>query len=210
MKVLNSKMLKKSLLNCLILPFSLMPWLCAGTLFDSKAIALPGQSTEEVGTWIKAHPTLRPSSGERLFVQKTDTAAQRFTFQASVLPPGRVEFSKDRSRIRTERIAMYDAINGMTFVRLQESLRVIYGLEIYQDYDRAQVVYQYPSQETINSARLAKNQIREALKGELRVGANYVYWVEIAQPKTGKAFTGQMTILLKTDLDKLESELKIR
>lgn len=210
MKVLNSKMLKKSLLNFLILPFSLMPWLCVGTLVDSQANALPGQSTEEVGAWIKAHPTLRPSSGERLFVQKTDTAAQRFTFQASVLPPGRVEFSKDRSRIRTERIAMYDAINGMTFVRLQESLRVIYGLEIYQDYDRAQVVYQYPNQETINSARLSKNQIREALKGELRVGASYVYWVEIAQPKTGKAFTGQMTILLKTDLDKLESELKIR
>ncbi len=210
MKVLNSKMLKKSLLNCLILPFSLMPWLCMGTLVDSQANALPGQSTEEVGAWIKAHPTLRPGSGEQLFVQKTDTAAQRFTFQASVLPPGRIEFSKDRGRIRTERIAMYDAINGMTFTRLQESLRVIYGLEIYQDYDRAQVVYQYPSQETINSARLAKNQIREALKGELRVGDRYVYWVEIAQPKSGKAFTGQMTILLKTDRDKLESELQIR
>lgn len=105
---------------------------------------------------------------------------------------------------------MYDAINGMTFDRLQESLRVIYGLEIYQDYDRAEVVYQYPSQKTVNSARLAKTPIREALKGELRVGSRYVYWVEIAQPKTGKAFTGQMTILLKTDLDKLEKELQIR
>ena len=210
MKVLNSKMLKKSLFNCLILPFSLAPWLCVGTLFDSKVNALPGQSTEEVGTWIKAHPTLRPRSGEQLFVQKTDTAAQRFTFQASVLPASRVEFSKDRSRIRSERIAMYDAINGMTFARLQESLRVIYGLEIYQDYDRAQVVYEYPNQKVINSARLAKTPIREALKGELRVGDRYVYWVEIAQPKTGKAFTGQMTILLKTDLDKLENELQIR
>ncbi|MHC5724252.1 MAG: hypothetical protein ACYTXY_08870 [Nostoc sp.] len=203
-------MLKKSLLNCLILPFSLASGLCVGTLFDSQANALPGQSTEEVGAWIKAHPTLRPRSGEQLFVQKTDTAAQRFSFQASVLPPGRIEFSKDRGRIRTERIAMYDAINGMTFARLQESLRVIYGLEIYQDYDRAQVVYQYPNQSVINSARFAETPIREALKGELRVGDRYVYWVEIAQPKTGKAFTGQMTILLKTDLDKLERELQSR
>lgn len=75
---------------------------------------------------------------------------------------------------------MYDAINGMTFARLQESLRVIYGLEIYQDYDRAQVVYQYPNQSVINSARLAQTPILEALKGELRVGNRYVYWVEIA------------------------------
>lgn len=210
MKVLNRKMLKKSLLNCLILPFSLATGLCVGTLFDSQANALPGQSTEEVSAWIKAHPTLRPRSGEQLFVQKTDTAAQRFSFQASVLPPGRIEFSKDRSRIRTERIAMYDAINGMTFARLQESLRVIYGLEIYQDYDRAQVVYQYPNQSVINSARFAKTPIREALKGELRVGDRYVYWVEIAEPKAAKAFTGQMTILLKTDLDKLERELQNR
>lgn len=210
MKVVNRKMLKKSLLNFLILPISLIPWLSMGILGNSQADALPGQSTEEVGTWIKAHPTLQPRSGEKLFVQKTDTAAQRFTFQASVLPPGRVEFSKDRGTIRSERISMYDAINGMSFARLQESLRVIYGLEIYQDYDRAQVVYQYPNQKVVNSARLAKTPIREALKGELRVGDRYVYWVEIAQPKTGKAFTGQMTVLLKTDLDKLENELQVR
>lgn len=210
MKNLNCKMLNKSLLNCLILPISLVPWLSMGILGNSHADALPGQSTEEVGTWIKAHPTLQPRSGEKLFVQKTDTAAQRFTFQASVLPPGRVEFSKDRGTIRSERISMYDAINGMSFARLQESLRVIYGLEIYQDYDRAQVVYEYPNQKVVNSARLAKTPIREALKGELRVGDRYVYWVEIAQPKTGKAFTGQMTVLLKTDLDKLENELQVR
>ncbi|MFN6568681.1 hypothetical protein [Dendronalium sp. ChiSLP03b] len=203
-------MLKKSLVNRLILPFSLVPWLCVGIVFDSKANALPGQSTEEVGTWMKAHPTLRPGNGEQLYVQKSDTAAQRFTFQASVLPPGKVEFTKDRGRIRYERLAMYDAINGMSFQRLQESLRVIYGLDIYQDFNRAQVMYEYPNQSAINSARLAKTPIREALKGELRVGDRYAYWMEIAQPRGGKAFTGQMTVFLKTDLDKLESELRTR
>jgi hypothetical protein len=201
-------MLGKFLL--LILPFSLIPYVCLETLFDLKANALPGQATEEVGTWIKAHPTLRPAPGERFLVQKSDTAAQRFTFQASVLPPGKVGFTKDRSKIRSERIAMYDAINGMTIERLQESLRVIYGLDIYQDFKSAQVIYDYPNQSAINAARFAKTPIREALTGELRVGDRYAYWIEVAQPREGKAFTGQMTILLKSDLDKLESELRNR
>ena len=96
------EMLQKSLLNFFILPFSLIPF-----IFNSQASALPGQTTEEVNTWIQAHPTLTPRRGENLFVQKSDTAAQRFTFQASVLPPGRVQFSQDRSKIRNERIAMY-------------------------------------------------------------------------------------------------------
>lgn len=203
-------MLKKFRLNLLILPISLVSWLCVGILTNSQADALPGQSTEEVGTWIKAHPTLRPRAGEKLFVQKSDTAAQRFTFQASVLPPGKVTFTKDRSVIRSERIAMYDAVNGMTLQRLQESLRVIYGLDIYQDFKRAQVVYEYPNESAINSARMARTPIREALKGELRVGDRYAYWLEVAQPREGKAFTGQMTVLLKTDLDKLETELRNR
>ncbi|MBE9053742.1 hypothetical protein IQ243_25740 [Nostocales cyanobacterium LEGE 11386] len=203
-------MLQKSLFNRLIWPFFLIPWLCVGILFDSKADALPGQSTEEVTTWMKAHPTLRPRAGEKLYVQKSDTAAQRFTFQASVLAPGKVTFTKDRSQIRSERLTMYDAINGMSFQRLQESLRVIYGLDIYQDFNRAQVVYEYPNQSAINSARMSRTPIREALQGELRVGDRYAYWLEIAQPQGGKAFTGQMTILLKGDLDKLESELRTR
>jgi hypothetical protein len=203
-------MLKKSLVQFLILPIAFIPWMCIEKLFDSKANALPGQPTEEVGAWIKAHPTLRPNSGERFMVQKSDTAAQRFSFQASVLAPGRVKFTNERSSIRSERIAMYDAINGMTINRLQETLRIIYGLDIYQDFNHAQLIYEYPNQSAINSARLARTPIREALRGELRVGDRYAYWVEVAQPKNGKAFTGQMTVLLKGDLDKLEAELRNR
>jgi hypothetical protein len=194
------------LIKLVILPFSLISWCFLETLYH-PVYALPGQSTEEVGTWIQANPTLRPASGEQLFIQKSDTAAQRFSFQASVLPPGKVEFTHDRSKIRTERLAMYDAINGMTFERLQESLRIIYGLDIYEDYNHAQVVYKYPNQSAVNSARFAKTPIKEALQGELRVGDRYAYWIEVAQPREGKAFTGQMTVLLKTDLDKLEAEL---
>ncbi|MBW4642461.1 MAG: hypothetical protein KME23_05530 [Goleter apudmare HA4340-LM2] len=203
-------MLKKPLFNLLILPFSLVPCLGVAMLADSQANALPGQSTEEVTTWIQAHPTLRPGRGEQLFVQKSDTAAQRFTFLASVLAPGKVEFTKDRSKIRSERITMYDAVNGVTLERFQESLRVIYGLDVYQDFKRAQMLYEYPNQSAINAARFAKTPIREALQGELRVGDRYAYWVEVAQPKAGKAFTGQIIVFLKSDLDKLETELRNR
>ncbi|WP_066384538.1 MULTISPECIES: hypothetical protein [unclassified Anabaena] len=203
-------MLKTTRLNCLIYACSLASALGLGMLFNTKANALPGQTTEEVATWIQAHPTLRPRRGEKFFIQKSDTAAQRFTFQASVLPPGRVQFTRDRSKIRYERLAMYDAINGMTLQRLQESLRIIYGLDIYQDFRNAQVIYEYPNQSAINAARMAKTPIREALKGELRVGDRYAYWVEIAKPRDSKAFAGQMTVFLKTDLDKLEAELRNR
>ncbi|MEM7727281.1 MAG: hypothetical protein AAF208_13075 [Cyanobacteria bacterium P01_A01_bin.45] len=196
-------MRKLSLFNLLILPLSLF-------VYNPQTSALPGQSTEEVRTWIAGHPTLLPRSGEKLFIRKSDTAAQRFTFLSSVLAPGRVSIPKSRSKIRSERIEMYDAVNGMSFKRLQESLRTIYGLDIYQDFKRAQVVYEYPNFSAINSARFAKTPIREALQGELRLGDRYAYWVEVAQPRQGKAFSGTMTVFLKTDLEKLETELRNR
>ncbi|MCJ8281778.1 MAG: hypothetical protein MJK14_18455, partial [Rivularia sp. ALOHA_DT_140] len=94
--------------------------------------------------------------------------------------------------------------------KLKESLRRIYGLDIYQDFKQAKVVYEYPNRSAINAARFAKRPIREALKGELRVGSRYAYWAEVAEAKNGKSFTGQMTVFLKSDLDKLEEELRNR
>jgi hypothetical protein len=114
------------------------------------------------------------------------------------------------NRVTNISSAVIDGVNGVTVGRLQESLRVIYGLDIYQDYNRAPVVYYYPNQSAINQARLAKTPIREALKGELRVGDRYAYWIEIAKPRDGKALTGQITVFLKSDLDKLEAELRTR
>ena len=201
---------KQSLLKLLILSCSLIPWISLEILLNSPVKALPGESTEDVTSWIQAHPTLQPKQGERLFVRKSDTAAQRFSFEASILPPGRVTFTKDRMTIRTERMTIFDAVNGITVRRLEESLRVIYNLDVYQDYNQAQIVYQYPNQSEINTARLAKTPIREALQGELRVGDRYAYWVEIAQPRQGKAITGNITVLLKADLNKLETELRTR
>ncbi len=193
-----------------LLPLALVPWFCLGTLFTSKANALPGQTTDRVTAWIKAHPTLRPSSGETLLVRKSDTAAVRFIFQASVLSPGLATPAGDPGVIRTEQIDLFNAIDGVTANRLEESLRVIYGLDIYQDYQRAQVVYAYPNEAMVREARGQAAPLQEALQGQLRLGDRYAYWLEIAQPRQGFPITGKITILLKSDLDKLESELRNR
>ena len=179
--------------------------LCSG-----RAIALPGQSTEEVAAWIQAHPTLRPNPGEKLLVRKSDTAAQRFTFQASVLPPGKVTPITNNSVIRSERISLFDMINGVTAARLEESLRVIYGLDIYQDYARANIVYEYPGAATAYTARRRATPLMTALQGELRSGDRFAYWTEIAETRNGRAYSGQVFVFDKANLDKLETELRNR
>ncbi len=123
-----------------------------------RADALPGQTTDEVASWMQAHPTLRPGRGERLTVRKGDRAAQRFVFEASVLSPGRIA-SETSGLIRSERLEFYDAIEGVSAERLVESLRIIYGVDIYQDYQRARVLYTYPTVAQIARARNEKRPL---------------------------------------------------
>ncbi|HEY9637916.1 MAG TPA: hypothetical protein V6D14_31275 [Coleofasciculaceae cyanobacterium] len=187
--------------------------LSLGVLFvlgGNRASALPGDSTDTVIAWINANPTLRPGIGDGLRVQKNESAAQRFTFQATVLPVGRVTFLKDRGTIRSERISFYDMINGVTPERLKESLRVIYNPSIYQDYDRARIVYSYPAPETVDVGRRQNRPLIAAQQGELRLGERFAYWMEVTKTEQGKAFNGQLTIFLKEDVDKLETELRDR
>ena len=175
-----------------------------------RANALPGQSTDTVTSWINANPTLRPGIGDGLLVRKVNTPAQRFSFQASILPPGRITVPTDRATIRSERLSFYDAVNGITPERLKESLRVIYGLEIYQDYERARIVYVYPSPETVDLSRRQNLPLLAAQQGELLLGERYAYWMEVTKTEKGKALNGQLTIFLKEDLDKIQTELRSR
>ncbi|HBR75592.1 MAG TPA: hypothetical protein DEA78_18265, partial [Cyanobacteria bacterium UBA11159] len=55
----------------------------AFALLGNRANALPGETVEIVTSWIAAHPTLRPGIGDGLLVTKSNTAGQRFTFQAT-------------------------------------------------------------------------------------------------------------------------------
>ena len=180
------------------------------TLGTGKAIALPGQTTEEVMSWMNANSTLRPSTGDGLVVRKTNTPAQRFVFEASVFPVGKISFIKDRNIIRKERFYFYDQINGITSNRLQETLRILYGLTIYQDFQTAKVIYSYPSPVTIDLARRKNKPLLALRQGELRLGERFAYWMEITNTDKGKAYNGEMTILLKEDLEKLEIELSDR
>ena len=176
----------------------------------NPARALPGQTTKEVAAWMQANPTLRPSRGEKFLVTKSSTAAQRFTFEASLLSPGRIRQSPNAGIIRSERLMLFDMQNGVTQERLKESLRAIYGLEVSQDFDRAQVVYAYPSEVTIQQAIAQNNPLLASLQGELRRGSRYAYWLEIAQTPEGLAYAGRITLLLRNDVDLLESEIRNR
>ena len=176
----------------------------------NRVNALPGQSPDTVVSWINANPTLRPGIGEGLLVRKFNTPAQRFTFKATVLPPGQVSTPIDRATIRSERISFYDMINGVTPDRLKESLRIIYGLGIYQDYTRAKLVYVYPTAATIDLARRENRPLLAAQQGELSLGERYAYWMEVTKTNKGKAYNGELTVFLKEDLPKLELQLRNR
>jgi hypothetical protein len=182
----------------------------APLLVALPAHALPGQSTDAVASWMQTHPTLRPGRGEKLMVRKQDTAAQGFSFQASLLPPGKLQASPSGGRVRSESLSLFDVRNGVTQNRLHESLRAIYGVEIAQDFDRAQVIYAYPSEAKIQQAVQQEQPQLAALQGELRQGRRYAYWLEIAQTPAGLAYSGRLTVFLLEDLAKLEAELKHR
>lgn len=178
------------------------------TCLGSSAQALPGQSTDEATAWINANPTLRPSLGEGLVVKKSETPAHRFQFQASVLPPGRIGLPRNRTMIRSEQFSFYDMVNGVTAQRLSESLRNIYGVSVYQDFQQAAVIYQYPTQEMIRRSRQQNLPLLAARKGQLLLGDNYAYWMEVVETDQGVAFSGHMTVFLQEDLDKFEQELR--
>lgn len=174
-----------------------------------SAIALPGQKPDQVIDWIRTNPALRPESGERLLVRKSDTPSRRFQFQASVVLPGIAAIkASDANLIRSEQIRFFDIINGVTRSRLEESLRSIYGPEIMRDYSTAKRVYAYPTAAMVQRSQ-GKNasQILWALQGELRQGKKYGYWVELLQNGKGSANSGQITVFELESLPKLEQEL---
>ncbi|PZV11746.1 MAG: hypothetical protein DCF20_18955 [Pseudanabaena sp.] len=176
-----------------------------------SAIALPGQRPDQVMDWIKTHPVLRPESGERLLVRKSDTPSRRFQFQASVLIPGLALMRGDTNLIRSEQIKFFDIVNGVTKSRLEETLRSIYGPEIMRDYATAKRVYAYPTAAMVQRSQANNaSPILIALQGELRQGKKYGYWVELLQTGRGSANSGQITIFELDNLPQLEEKLSNR
>jgi hypothetical protein len=178
--------------------------------FSAPAQALPGQTVAEVTSWMKSNPTIRPTKNERLIVHKSDSAAQRFTFESSLYAPGGFDASTRDGRIRSEGLKLFDMQNGVTKARLEESLRAIYGLDITQDFDRAQSIYTYPTAATVRTGESQSKPVLGALQGEIRKGARYAYWVEVAGNPANKANSGRITVFQHRDIDKLEAEIRNR
>jgi hypothetical protein len=182
----------------------------AGLAWVQPVQALPGDTVADVRAWMKSNPTIRPSATERLIVNKRDSAAQRFTFEASQFAPGALDASSRESRIRHESFKLFDMQNGVTQARLVESLRAIYGLEVSQDFDRAQTIYTYPTAATVRTGQSQNRLVLSGLQGELRQGARFAYWVEVGANPEGKAYAGHIMVFQARDLDALEAQIRNR
>jgi hypothetical protein len=120
-------------------------WAIAALTFTAQpGWALPGQTVNLAESWIRNNPTLKPALNERLIINRLVAPGQRFNFQASVFPVGGVVPGPNRRQIRTERFSLVDHANPITVERLDESLRAIYGQEIFNDYRQAEVLLRYP------------------------------------------------------------------
>jgi hypothetical protein len=183
-------------------------------MLGSGAQAIPGQSVDEAQTWMQAHPTLRATPQEYLLVRRSDNAARRFTFQASLFPPGGlsndgtpgilIRNSNSLNLVRMERFSLVDMVNGVTLLRLEESLRVLYGPDIYADYRRSQATYTYPD----SSPNQLLRPDRRAVRGELRLGEQFAYWIEFLPNSDGSVESGTIAVLLKEDLPALQTTLE--
>ena len=174
------------------------------------AQALPGQSTNEVLQWMRTNPGLRPAPGETFVVRRTSSPAQRLTFEVSMLAPGRINSTRVSGKVRTETLTIFDKLYGVTEARLEESLRSIYGATVHRDFQTATVLYSYPTDEAVQKAIKANQPIAAALKGELRRGQNFAYWVEVTRNPDGLNYGGKVMVFLQEDLPKIESEIKAR
>lgn len=180
-------------------------WAIAALTFTAQpGWALPGQTVNLAESWIRNNPTLKPALNERLIINRLVAPGQRFNFQASVFPVGGVVPGPNRRQIRTERFSLVDHANPITVERLDESLRAIYGQEIFNDYRQAEVLLRYPPR----GARPAPTDNPNiVLRGEVREGDRFAYWQEITYDRAGNAYLGRMAVFLKEDLPALQAQL---
>ena len=107
------------------------------------AWSLPGERVSEVANWIYSNPLLPDGRRGSLRVSRSDVPGQRFTFVASKTLPTQRGLGVGETRIRSEWLELLDYNNGVTSERLVEAVRSVYGLDLYQDYRNAELVYEY-------------------------------------------------------------------
>lgn len=173
--------------------------------------ALPGDLPQDVATWIEANPSFRDSTINNLQVTRFNTAAQKFSFVATQASPSQVS-GVDSKIIRSEKIYFFDVTNGVSFARLSEAMRTIYGVNVYQDFANGRPVYDYPDLATLDRAKRENRPILAAQQGKLIEGDRFAYWLEIIESDPERQFAnqGHVMVLLKEDLPALESQLSNR
>lgn len=174
-------------------------------LLAPPSFALPGQSIPVAESWIRNNPTLSPAPNERLSIHRTPSPGQRFSFQASLFPVAGAMPANARRIIRTERFTLVDHANAITVDRLEESLRLIYGPQIFNDYRQGNVLFEYPSMTSPDGFN--PDQANLTLVGAVRSGERFAYWYEMAYGETGTPYLGRMAVFLKEDLPLLRERL---
>ena len=127
-----------------------------------------------------------------------------------MLAPGRIVPMRTSGKVRTETLTIFDMLYGVTEARLEESLRSIYGATVHRDFQTAKVLHTYPTDEAAQKAVKANQPIAAALKGELRKGQTFAYWVEVTRNPDGLNYGGKVVVFLPEDLPKIETEIKAR
>ena len=169
-------------------------------LLAQPGFTIPGQSIPVAESWIRNNPTLSPAPNERLSLNRTPSPGQRFSFQASLFPVAGALPTNAHRVIRTERFTLVDHANDITVDRLEESLRLIYGPQIFNDYRQGTILFEYPTEMVADNPNLN-------LVGAVRSGERFAYWYELAYSESGTAYLGRMAVFLKEDLPQLRDRL---
>ncbi len=187
-------------------------WLGVWLGLTGSAIALPGQTVEEAEAWMQAHPTLRALPAERLSIRRSATPASRYTFHGSVFSPGGGSGesllvrrrSGEQVMVRSEKLTLVDVVRGVDIPYLEDSLRTIYGAEVFADYRRAQSVMVY------SPGRAEDRGTERAMRSHLLAGDLYGYLIEVMPDSDGTLHTGAVTVMLKENIPAIQESVRSR
>lgn len=171
--------------------------------------AIPGQSADQAAAWIQENAALGAEPGETLLINRTQPDGTRFSFQASVAPPGRIINPLDRETIRSERMTFFKP-EGLTPQDLEEAINAIYGPEIAADLEQAEEVLRYPAPQVLSAPSTDENFLERAIQGVVKQGELLVYWMELTQNRDGTVQQGQAVVFEEEWLPKITEELSQR
>ncbi|WP_159789066.1 hypothetical protein [Sodalinema gerasimenkoae] len=166
----------------------------------SPGSSLPGEAVDEVANWIYSNPLLPDGRRGSLRVSRSDVPGQRFTFVASKTLPTQRGLGVGERRIRSEWLEVLDYNNGVTSERLIEAVRGVYGLDLYQDYRNAELIYDYVSPTGPGG--------QDKRRGQLWQGDRFGYWLELTERDGEEPVLGKLALILLDDIPTVQTDLE--